>query len=1190
MSPFPKTLQIPRPPRRNRGVALITVLSLVVIVSLILVAFVAAMRLERAASYSYSQSVAAEQVARGAMNLVVSELQNEMARDAAPDLTYPARPLHTNVTSSNIMPQLVGTNAAMPNLLKISGTALSFTGSLASGKLAATAVSSTAPAKNGRYIDTNRWSLPQLGAFPNNASAPNWVVLTRSGATNASGLGFGPSGNTLNNPAPGNPNFAIGRFAYAVYDVGGLLDITVAGYPGTLTPAQIGRIKGGLAGVRLAPTNVAVTQDDLIAWRNPASRTDYVSYVTNFQMTNASGAVYPGDNAFVSRQDLIKAARDGVAGLSTNALTNLTIFSRDKNAPSWGPGFNSADLGGTNAAAFAYKNNASVSTAAPFSAASPNPNRFLPGARFAAAATLTDYQLDGTSFTYDVAPGDPVVSRRFPLRRLAWIGPNGPQNGGTAASIQAAFGLVWGPSEDPDLAGANVWKYAGPSGSTEQPAIKTLGEVAAEGRNPNFFELLQAAVLRGSLGVNGGSAWYSTHQSFPALQIFRIGAALIDQYDEDAYPTVIEYKQSGYSWLACGVESLPLVSAITPIFGAPQTPAQSEGQTSATAAVYLGFNLWNPHRTAAANPPPVRLRVRGSVGVYNMYGNSSSLPETLGSKNEPGFVADLDASVELSAQGRQGFLASTTLGTGDVTAHGDVSDVPATPDSGLWVQAHPLGTDKNDEVVALRLSDFPFQLGASSQITVDAYGSVKISLGYDTNSPFNTCMEFQSPSGAWIPYQFATGLNDPVTWIRNSTGNYYVVSASYAKNNPRPADASIANRIGNFISYLTNDYPAGWSYNDSAGRWYRAATNGPLDAVPGGGPISLEHGNTWDRSLIYCSNDPRSVRFGLWVFVRGGPEMKSAAARATLWAAANTASPYEKGFGGDSSKVQGKPSIFGSNYFPAQLARNNYGSATAISDTDNTVTRTGAGTDTSYADNDGLRRTADAGLFVDTSAGTGNPFERPEDRPVILNRPFQSVGEMGFAFRDSPWRTLDFFSRKTADAALLDVFTLQDATQEVVTGRINLNAKNPVVFEAVLANVVSDPVTETVLGSPDSLAGTITQYTATNRIVNKSDLAGIISPLLSPATGATTSTNFASNDEQNIKYRREAFVRALADVGQTRTWNLMIDVIAQAGRYGPAAAGPDQFLVEAERRCWLHVAIDRFTGEILDQRMEVVVE
>jgi len=556
MFPSPKRLH-PGHQASRRGVALITVLAMVVIVSFLLVAFVTAMRQERTASQSYSQAVASEHIARGAMALVLAELQNEMNKDAPPNLDYPAKPVFTNVVSTNIMPQRVGTNAAMPNLVKISTTTPAFVGGLVSGRLLASSVSTTTPANNGRFVDTNRWNLPRLGGFPDNASTPNWILMTRSGATNTGT--FGLTGSTLNNPEVDNPNFVIGRFAYAIYDVGGLLDVTVAGYPSSLSAAQIQKIKGSLAGALVDQANFEVGQDALITWRNAASRTDYVSHVTNFLATNAAGTVFPGDNAFLSRQDLIQAARDGVAGLSTNALPNLTTFSRDRNAPSWGPAFNASDLGGTNAAAYAYRNNAGVTTTTPFSAANPNPNRPVSLARFSQSATLTDYRLDGSSYTHDVVAGDSVVQRRFPLGRLAWIGPDGPQNGGTAAAIQAAFGLVWGPSQDPELGGASVWRYVGHSGNTSQQLVKTLDQVAAEGRSPNFFELLQTGLLRGSLGVSGGGSWYSTHQTFPVLQILRIGAALIDQYDADSFPTVVEYAQSGYPWLATGVESLPYV-------------------------------------------------------------------------------------------------------------------------------------------------------------------------------------------------------------------------------------------------------------------------------------------------------------------------------------------------------------------------------------------------------------------------------------------------------------------------------------------------------------------------------------------------------------------------------------------------------------------------------------------------------
>ena len=37
-------------------------------------------------------------------------------------------------------------------------------------------------------------------------------------------------------------------------------------------------------------------------------------------------------------------------------------------------------------------------------------------------------------------------------------------------------------------------------------------------------------------------------------------------------------------------------------------------------------------------------------------------------------------------------------------------------------------------------------------------------------------------------------------------------------------------------------------------------------------------------------------------------------------------------------------------------------------------------------------------------------------------------------------------------------------------------------------------------------------------------------------------------------------------------------------------AALDQFLVEGEQRYWVHVAIDRLTGEVIDKQTEVVQE
>jgi hypothetical protein len=50
----------------------------------------------------------------------------------------------------------------------------------------------------------------------------------------------------------------------------------------------------------------------------------------------------------------------------------------------------------------------------------------------------------------------------------------------------------------------------------------------------------------------------------------------------------------------------------------------------------------------------------------------------------------------------------------------------------------------------------------------------------------------------------------------------------------------------------------------------------------------------------------------------------------------------------------------------------------------------------------------------------------------------------------------------------------------------------------------------------------------------------------------------------------------------------MIDVIAQTGRYPQGTTNPANFVVEGEQRYWVHIAIDRFTGQVLDKQVEVV--
>ena len=74
---------------------------------------------------------------------------------------------------------------------------------------------------------------------------------------------------------------------------------------------------------------------------------------------------------------------------------------------------------------------------------------------------------------------------------------------------------------------------------------------------------------------------------------------------------------------------------------------------------------------------------------------------------------------------------------------------------------------------------------------------------------------------------------------------------------------------------------------------------------------------------------------------------------------------------------------------------------------------------------------------------------------------------------------------------------------------------------------------------------------------------------------------------------KQTIARALAEVGQARTWNLMIDVIAQTGKYAPGTpdlTDPTKFIVQGEKRYWLHIALDRDDGTVLGTQLEEVIE
>jgi hypothetical protein len=243
-----------------------------------------------------------------------------------------------------------------------------------------------------------------------------------------------------------------------------------------------------------------------------------------------------------------------------------------------------------------------------------------------------------------------------------------------------------------------------------------------------------------------------------------------------------------------------------------------------------------------------------------------------------------------------------------------------------------------------------------------------------------------------------------------------------------------------------------------------------------------------------------------------------------------------------------------------------------------------------YRDNDNILRNGDAAY---ASGAWGQPLEQVNSaaglasRPVILDRPFRSVAEMGYAFRDLPYKSVDFFTENSADAALLDVFSVNESPVSGVTaGVLNPNTRLQPVLKAVLANALKnelDPAsTLDAATEADKIATKITTATAATPLKNTSDIATRIPTSLA-------SGDFSGNDA-TIKARRESVVRALADVSNTRTWNLLVDLVMQSGRYPNSATAVDKFSVDGERRYWLHLAIDRYTCQVVARSMEPVNE
>lgn len=1059
--------------------ALVIVLAIVALASVVGISFFVHVTANRKIESSRANRIKTDMLAQSAGNYVINQfLQEITGTDASSKTTLGKVSIYAPLTQSNAVPRrLVSTNIldtdrSFSNLIRqsINQTDVS-------------ADNTATPSKNERVISLARWNAPILlsgSGFTAANQIPNWIYIHRLNGATAT-----PSTET------------IGRFAYNVYDIGGLLDANVAGHPTVVAgSAAIAKLKDTIAGADLTQLNVigsSIDQpaiDKLTSFRNAAAVASADSFSNWVNTSGTSGFLFPlagsgvsgsaSNSAFFTRQDLLRYVHTQNIEL-TEALPYLTHFTRSVNAPSWGP---TADAG----TGFAYLSDANKETAT---------NRFLPNVRFLTSGIVRHYADDGTYRDSTVSVGDILLQRRFSLNKLAWLTHNGPLEGISTEAIKACFGLRWDPS-------GKKWEYVANT-STLQSSIKTLGEVAKEIREPNFLELLQAGILRGSLGKSGYSIGSSLHgysqggitgyERNTALQIARIAANIIDQYDSDSYPTALSIGgTSGLSIAIYGIEDLPYFNKIVPVFYWPNGP-DPWGSSACGPPLYnyLTYEIWNPHQPSDSSARPTQFRIRIVPGAT--YGIS--------------YKSGTDANV-------------------------------------TW--RNPMGGYATNPAYQQSLSDVEnanmvFLVDSSSSDTQKSYREphlVRTGVGNRiTTSMTNTLLNADA-------VRLLT-VTDPDLLPVYITGGKAVSNNIVSFSITRGVFAlDYLDEDGAYRPYTTflgqeEDTSSGWGGNKGEGN--TMGTTQPRD---------MGLNATGFKTQGIGKIDPRSYRFDASYSLPPEYSLRPGASYTSLigW-------------------LHDYPEFFGTKYdwkTPAPiglLARNKLGSDPTIP--------------VSYPDVDGVTRPAD-GFHGDCNPYLANDRTA---RPKILNRPFQSVAELGYIFRDQPFKTLDFFSADSPDAALLDIFSIRDEPL-IVAGKINLATS-------------SIPILKSLLSGASDVTNAGGEAVSFQSYINETST----SPNRRPITAADLANYaFSFDPEGNIsrtKIASESPVRALGGPLQTRTWNLMIDVVAQAGRFSSPSTGTmplagNQFVVEGERRYWVFIAIDRYTAIIVDQQWETVSE
>ncbi|MES2308557.1 MAG: hypothetical protein V4507_06810 [Verrucomicrobiota bacterium] len=937
-----------------------------------------------------------------------------------------------------------------------------------------------------------------------------------------------------------------------VYDVGGLCDANVAPWGANLSESER-KAKSDSYDIDFSKIPaIGSGGANLIGhWLAGSGSSEVDSRLKDYHARGFLSVDEKG-RAFLSRQEMLDYLKENQLG--GRAPEFLTTFSREVNAPSVRPKVNGSTFStfeSSDLYTFQYK----AESNDPWTTKRRKPNRDF------AALPLRE----GNS------EKKPVMTKRFPLRRIDLLA-QATGSVGVDSDIYKYFGLTRSGENEP-------WIYS--AGTTDEKGNTKIYQLndpkfISLNREPNFFELLQAGILAGSMGQNSISNDQNiknqpTTGSIASQEpifvnadlesirnskhVFRIGLNIIDQWDADGYPTMLQikarkeifpavdavvYYNEAQDLILTGQEGLPSFLALNlfvyrpPVGTTYATPGLAVSQPATLDFVSTWFvpEFWTIERKLNfPTEAPQGLRLAGLCGSMYMTAKDTTsaviavpaAKRSIVDYNATRPVVNLNTSIEKLTTSPK--LLDTTLApnNGNGTYPGLIQGQATTSYFGILGPSISLSDKLIDVTLTQSVASFTI---AWTGGLIPSPTPTRFDWSYLRKGGSNTAV---FPSSDWISSYVYSGMG--ATFL--SAGNAGIVCGRVAGN---------GNPMATFQAIYGNIPAAGLTSNRpiiASRRW-----------VP----------------------DPRTLRFGVQssnVYVGGNtaslslpesdiyPWMADSNTRRITLGVTNPVGSLFSPFNILSAKTGYMDKIVPADYGDNRSSGSNPHSAFALS---------------YYKDNDGIVRRGDG------NSQYGVYPNHPTDmtsRPIILNRPFTNIAEMGYAYRDLPWKTLDFFSSNSADRDLLDLFTLEEEP-EVVAGKINFHGAPEEVLEGLMEGTEIDPFLETKIGQGGGIKSSEIASNILNqrmKIENKTDLVKQLDAVFPQSSDLDTA----------IKWRRESVIRGLIPSLQTRTWNLCLDLNCQLGK----EVGTRTFAGHGSR-VWVNVAIDRYTNQIVDRQVEWV--